>query len=56
MCMFRGKMIEKCKVLGCNNTSMDKINKSGCHETMKDVYGYCQIHRIEGLVEEVEND
>ncbi len=44
-------MIEKCKVVGCNNREM-QIRESGKHENMKGSYGYCQIHNIEGLVTE----
>ena len=44
-------MLEKCKVIGCNNRVME-IRDSARHETMHGLYGYCQIHNIEGLVEE----
>lgn len=47
-------MIERCKVLGCNN-SVTEIKRSARDENMKDVYGYCQIHYIDGLVEESED-
>lgn len=43
--------MKKCKVIGCNNRVM-QIRESGKHETMKGTYGYCQIHNIEGLVQE----
>ena len=49
--MSCGKM-EKCKVVGCNNRVM-KMKESGKAESMKGTYGYCQIHNIEGLAEEV---
>lgn len=29
-----------------------QIKESGKHEDMKGTYGYCQIHSIEGLVDE----
>lgn len=41
----------KCKVIGCNNSVME-IKESSKNESMKGTYGYCQIHNIEGLVEE----
>lgn len=40
-------MLEKCKVLGCNNRVMDGDFGSKSHR-----YGYCQIHKIEGTAEE----
>jgi len=43
---------EKCKVIGCNNRVME-IREEAKHETMKETYGYCQIHNIEGLVKEI---
>lgn len=43
--------MKKCKVIGCNNSEAF-IKESAKHETMKNCYGYCQIHCIEGLIEE----
>ncbi len=43
--------MKKCKVIGCNNSVME-IKDSSRTESMKGLYGYCQIHNIEGLVEE----
>lgn len=43
---------EKCKVIDCENFVME-IDEEVKHETMKGTYGYCQIHNIEGLVEEI---
>lgn len=40
-----------CNVIGCDNHEME-IRESGKHKNMKGTYGYCQIHNIEGLVEE----
>ena len=45
-------MIKKCKVIGCNNRVMEIKDKARA-ESMKGAYGYCQIHNIEGLVEEI---
>ena len=42
----------KCKVIGCNNSEFF-MRESGKHKTMKGCYGYCQIHFLEGLVEEI---
>ena len=42
---------EKCKVLGCNNRVYDG-EIIGEDPSLK--YGYCQIHKLEGLVKEVE--
>lgn len=39
---------EKCKVVGCNNT----VNNGDFGEESKR-WGYCQIHKIEGLVKEI---
>lgn len=44
------KKKEKCKVLGCNNRVHD--GKIGESDSLR--YGYCQIHKLEGLVKEVE--
>tara|TARA_R100000789_G_scaffold97627_1_gene100378 strand:- start:129 stop:281 length:153 start_codon:yes stop_codon:yes gene_type:complete len=44
-------MRHKCKVLGCNNSALE-IRREARAESMKKTYGYCQIHNIEGLVEE----
>jgi len=41
---------EKCKVLGCKNSVME--GEFG-HLSLR--YGYCQIHKIEGLVEQIKN-
>jgi len=46
-------MIEKCKVVGCKNMVME-ISDEARAESMKGLYGYCQIHNIEGLVNEDE--
>ena len=43
--------MKKCKVIGCNNRVM-QIRESAKHPSMKNSFGYCQIHNIEGLVEE----
>lgn len=43
-------MKEKCKVVGCNNHVITGLKK--VHPLMKGSYGYCQIHQIEGLVNE----
>ena len=40
---------EKCKVLGCNNRVCD--GDFGEPDSLR--YGYCQIHKLEGLVKEV---
>ena len=45
-------MREKCKVIGCNNRVME-IKDEARAKSMKGLYGYCQIHNIEGLVEEI---
>ena len=44
-------MDEKCKVIGCENHVMEIKDSARC-ESMKGLYGYCQIHNIEGLVTE----
>ena len=44
--------IERCKVIQCNNSVME-VRDNSRNETMIGTYGYCQIHNIEGLVEEV---
>ncbi len=41
-------MMEKCKVLGCNNHVMDGDFGLEGHR-----YGYCQIHKIEGTAKEI---
>ena len=43
--------MEECKVIGCKNTVSKKINQKVRDKSMKNTYGYCQIHLIEGLVE-----
>ena len=43
--------MKKCKVIGCNNPVME-IKDGGRAESMKGLYGYCQIHNIEGLVKQ----
>ncbi len=43
--------MEICKVEGCNNTVLE-IKDESRHETMQGLYGYCQIHNIDGLVSE----
>jgi len=43
--------MEKCKVIGCNNSVMD-VPQHIRDEKMRWTYGYCQIHNIQGLVEE----
>lgn len=43
--------MKKCKVIGCNNSVLE-IKENSRHETMKGSYDYCQIHNIEGLIEE----
>lgn len=40
--------LKKCKVIGCNNMEMD-----GEFGDPSLRYGYCQIHKIEGLVKEI---
>lgn len=45
-------MKNKCKVIDCNNREME-IKENAKHETMKGSYGYCQIHNIMGLVDEI---
>lgn len=42
-------MKNKCKVIGCNNREMDGDFGIEGHR-----WGYCQIHKIEGLVKDVE--
>jgi len=46
--------VEKCKVIGCNNRAMKRLNENAINKNMKNVaqFGYCQIHQIEGLVTE----
>ena len=44
-------MTKKCKVIGCNNSVME-LRDSSKHEDMVGTYGYCQIHNIDGLIEE----
>ena len=46
--------MEKCKVIGCNNHVME-IKDSSRHYTMRGLYGYCQIHNIEGLIRYAED-
>ena len=46
--------MEKCKVIGCNNHVME-IKDEARAENMKGLYGYCQIHNIEGLMEEAKD-
>ena len=41
---------EKCKVLGCKNRVCD-----GDFGDPSLLRGYCQIHKLEGLVKEVKN-
>ncbi len=45
--LFKKK--QKCKVLGCNNRVHD-----GDIGDLSLPYGYCKIHKLEGLVKEVE--
>jgi len=45
-------MREKCKVIGCKNSVSEIKDKYRC-KTMRGLYGYCQIHFIDGLVEEI---
>jgi len=44
--------MEKCKVVGCKNRIMK--GNFGVKE-LKGHYGYCQIHKIEGLVKEIKS-
>jgi len=46
---FKPSGPEKCKVVGCNNSVM-----KGDFGDPSLRNGYCQIHKIEGLVEEVD--
>ncbi len=41
-----------CKVIGCNNHVMKRLNEEALNRNMKNIagFGYCQIHQIEGLV------
>ena len=43
--------MEKCKVKGCNNRVMDGNFGLEGHR-----WGYCQIHKIEGIAKEVIQD
>lgn len=43
--------MEQCKVEGCKNSVME-IRDSARDKSMQGLWGYCQIHNIEGLVEE----
>ncbi len=47
--------MEKCKVVGCSNSVME-IRDSVRHETMFGLYGYCQTHNIDGLVDELKKE
>ena len=45
-------MVDKCKVIGCNNRAMKRLNEKALSKQMRNVagFGYCQIHQIEGLI------
>lgn len=50
-------MMEKCKVIGCNNRVMRRLKEKSLNKQMRNIagFGYCQIHQIEGLIKEEKN-
>ncbi len=44
--------MDKCKVVGCENLVIGGIKNKYRAVGMEDQIGYCQIHLIEGIIEE----
>lgn len=46
-------MIKKCKVIGCKNHVYECLENIKGIKELDGHWGYCQIHKIEGLINEV---